>query len=53
MPNAIQLTITHTLQPSAPDAIPHPDKSELGELPPLRTPTRKDWSAAQVCLNYA
>ena len=50
MPNVNQLIITHTLQPSAPDAISL-DMSEPSE-PPLLTPTRKDWSAAKVCLNY-
>ena len=52
MPNVDQLIITHTLQASAPDTVSYLDNSEPSE-PPLSTPTRKDWSAAKVCLNYA
>ena len=52
MPITNQLTIAHTLQPSVPDTISYLDQLEPSE-PPLRTPTRKDWSTAKVCLNYA
>ena len=53
MPNNVnQLIITYTLQPSAPDTVTYLDNSEPSELP-LPTPTRKDWSAAKVCLNFA
>ena len=53
MPNAIQLTIIYTLQPSALDTISYLDQSEPTSEPPLRAPSRKDWSAAKVCLYYA
>ena len=52
MLNNNQLIITHILQPSAPDTVSYLDNSEPSE-PPLPTPTRKDWSAAKVCLKYA
>ena len=51
MPNANLLTIARTLQPSVPDTISYLDQLEPSE-PPLRTPSRKDWSTAKACLNY-